>query len=129
MQNSDPSTGTPAENKAQESADLQSIVRTLRNALLLTIAALLLLTGTFCIYLYREVILIRRQTDELARIVIDYQKSALPQLQDFKSKLHEFAKTNSNFAPILGKFFGTNASITLPSVNSIPSLPSQLGTP
>ena len=112
------------EAQPKDHSDLSNRVQTLRSALLMVIAAILLLTGTFFIFLFREVILIRRQSDELSRIVLDYQKTAVPQLQEFKGKLHDFAKTNPNFAPVYSKYFGTNApEPTLPTTRATVALP------
>ncbi len=99
-------------------------IRILRTALIQVIVAMFLLTGTFFIYLYREVILVRRQSDELARMVLEYQKTALPQLQEFKAKLHSYSKTNPSFAPIYGKYFGTNAPESGPNLDKLPAPPS-----
>ena len=114
------------EAQPKDHSDLSNRVQTLRSALLMVIAAILLLTGTFFIFLFREVILIRRQSEELSRIVLDYQKTAVPQLQEFKGKLHDFAKTNPNFAPVYSKYFGTNAPEPAPNINKLPNPPSPL---
>jgi hypothetical protein len=70
--------------------------------------SLILLTGTVFIFLYRQVILVRRQTTQLERR-LQYESSGNRQaIVDLRDKLAVFTRQNPDFAPIFNKYFSSN---------------------
>jgi hypothetical protein len=70
--------------------------------------SLILLTGTVFIFLYRQVILVRRQTTQLERR-LQYESSGNRQaIVDLRDKLAVFTRQNPDFAPVFNKYFGSN---------------------
>jgi hypothetical protein len=83
----------------------------LRTALHVTLVMLVILCGALFVFFLREVSLARRQINELAQVVADYQKSSLPLMEDFRTKLQVFTRAHPDFAPLYAKYFGsTNAA-------------------
>ena len=72
--------------------------------------SVLILTGTFFIYLYRQVVSIRKSTAEMARFINQYQKSEAAEAVDRVQRLlDEYRKQNPDFNPIYVKYFGSNS--------------------
>ena len=74
---------------------------------------MLILTGTFFIFIYREVVVLRRQQELLINGMSEYERSNGPALlEEFQRKVFEFAKSNPDFRPIYSRHFGTNVPAT-----------------
>jgi hypothetical protein len=112
-------TPTPlAPHPGPPSVTLESLAEaheSLRTALHVTLVMLVILTGTLFVFFLREVSIARRQIAELTQVVGDYEKSAVPLMEDFRSKLQAFAKTHPDFAPIYARYFGSTNSAPLSS--------------
>jgi hypothetical protein len=71
--------------------------------------SVLILTGTLFVYLYRQVVLVRRQTSEMVKFLVDYEHSSA---SEYIARMHqrfaEFRKQNPDFTPIYIRYFGTN---------------------
>ena len=81
--------------------------RTLLHCLSLSV---LILTGTFFVYLYRQVVSIRKSTAEMARFIVQYEKSETAQIiARVQRQLDGYRKENPEFNPIYVKYFGTNS--------------------
>jgi hypothetical protein len=124
-----PSSTTPLE-------DLQRSYRSLRAMLIWVMLILLIVIGSFCLYLLREVVFVRRQVKELTQVVASYDKNSKPVMQDFLGKLQVFARSNPDFTPILTKYYNpTNPPVATSATNLIqeddrparmpPSIPSR----
>ncbi|MGV3773517.1 MAG: hypothetical protein ACO1QB_11485 [Verrucomicrobiales bacterium] len=99
----------PDSEEIRRLASLRETCHQLRTLFHCLAFALLILTGTFFIYLFREVILIKRQSNELTRFVNDYdQSNSRAVMRDFQSKLYTYSQDHSDFRPIYQKYFGTN---------------------
>lgn len=95
---------------------LQREVSGLRVALQITLAALLILSGSVGVYLFRQVTLVRRQAelgtrtaDEMTR---NYRERVQPQAEAFEKKLLDFARTNTELRSRLAKYFLTGGPDT-----------------
>ena len=92
--------------------------RTLLHCLALSV---LILTGTFFVYLYRQVVAIRKSTAEMVRFINQYERSeAALIIGRVQEQLDAYRKQNPEFNPIYVKYFGTNSPT--------PSLSSKLAT-
>lgn len=68
-----------------------------------------ILSATVFIYLYSEVAFLRTRNDELTALVTNYHKNFVPMAETARTNLETFARANPTLAPILQKYFGTNA--------------------
>jgi len=82
----------------------------LRTALHITLVMIIILTGSLFVFFLREVSLARRKVAELTQVVTEYEKNAVPLMEDFRTKLQVFARTHPDFAPVYAKYFGTNSA-------------------
>jgi hypothetical protein len=72
--------------------------------------AVLILTGTFFVYLYRQVVAIRQSTKEMVRFMNQYERSEGAVIIDrVQEQLDAYRKQNPEFNPIYVKYFGTNS--------------------
>ena len=85
---------------------LRESIAALKSLLVTVILAALILTGSFFVFLLREVTLIRRQVSEQAQYIGEFEKS----MDDLKSRLQGFARSSPDFAPIMAKYFATNSA-------------------
>jgi hypothetical protein len=70
---------------------------------------LVILSGSLFVFFLRETSLARRQIAELSQVVAEYQKTAAPVMEEFRTKLLAYTKTHPDFGPIFSKYFGTNS--------------------
>jgi hypothetical protein len=85
--------------------------QSLRSAFHVTLVMFVILTGSLFVFFLREVSLARRQINELTQVVAEYEKNAVPLMEDFRTKLQVFARSHPDFQPIYTRYFGmSNAS-------------------
>jgi hypothetical protein len=87
--------------------NLQESYRSLRNSFHVTLVLLLILTGSLFVSYLREVSIARKQINDLTQAVADYERNAVPLVEDFRTKLFNFTRTHPDFTPIYNKYFGT----------------------
>ena len=109
------SNATPIFEPTLES--LQEGYQSLRALFQFALVALILMSGSLNIFLFRQVSLVRVQVAEMSQSIADYEKNKAPVMNAFLSKLQTFAKTNPDFAPILEKYLRA------------PTTPQSLGAP
>jgi hypothetical protein len=91
------------------STDAEVQYRRLRMLTQATAFSVLILTGTVFIFLYRQVVLVRRQTAELARYIAEVDRSGMPGfVEQVRDKFNLFRKDHPDFNPIYTRYFGTN---------------------
>ena len=79
--------------------------------------SVLILTGTLFVYLYRQVVSIRKNTAEMVRFMNQYERSEAAIIIDrVQEQLDAYRKQNPEFNPIYVKYFGTNSPT--PSLSS-----------
>jgi hypothetical protein len=101
-----PIPNAPAVTLEELAAEHQS----LRTALHVTMVMIIVLTASLFVFFLRELSLARRQIAELTQGIAEYEKTAVPVMEDFRGKLQAFARVHPDFAPVYTKYFGTNAA-------------------
>jgi hypothetical protein len=102
--------------------DLEVQYTSLRRLVQATAVSVLILTGTVFIYLYRQVVLVRRQTAELGRYLAEVDRSGMPEfVEKVRSSFNDYRKTHPDFNPIYIRFFGTNEAPVTVKVAPAPS--------
>jgi hypothetical protein len=77
--------------------------------------AMLILTGTVFVFLYRQVVLVRRQTAEMTQFLAEYEHSNTRELiRQMQNRFDEFRRQNADFTPIFIKYFGSNEPAATP---------------
>ncbi|MGZ8919730.1 MAG: hypothetical protein ACXW3L_01975 [Limisphaerales bacterium] len=72
--------------------------------------SVLILTGTFFVYLYRQVVAIRKSTAEMVGFINQFEKSeAAEAIHRVQRQLDAYRKENPAFNPIYVKYFGTSS--------------------
>lgn len=114
-----PSDSSAASPREMELAENYRKLRMLTHA---TAVSVLILTGTVFIFLYRQVVLVRRQTAELARYLADVEKSGMQEFaEQTRAKLNDFRKSHPDFNPIYVRYFGTNEPPATQKVTPAPT--------
>ena len=67
---------------------------------------LLVLSGSLSVFFLREISIARKQMTELTKVVRDYEKGAVPLVEELRVKLKSFAQAHPDFAPIYARYFG-----------------------
>lgn len=90
----------------EPSARSQGNLRTLVHCLSI---AVLILTGTFFVFLYRQVVLTRKNTAEMVRYLVQYEESSTGEIiENVRRSLDAYRRQNPEFTPIYVKYFGTS---------------------
>ena len=96
--------------------NLQAQVNALRHLVVSILILLVVMSGTFNIYLLRQW---RTTSKDLAGIrpqatqmIAEYQKVSGPMMTDFVKKITEYGRTHPDFAPILAKYGIKPAALT-----------------
>jgi hypothetical protein len=87
--------------------DLQAQYDALRHLVTSTLILVIVISGTFNIYLLRQWRSVSRELAQMrpqaAQLIADYQKSG-PLMDDFVNKITDYGRTHADFAPILTKY-------------------------
>jgi hypothetical protein len=88
--------------------DLQEQVDALRHLVVSVLILLIVISGTFSIYLLRQWRTVSRELTgyrpQATQIIADYQKVSVPVMTDFLKRITDFGRTHPDFAPILAKY-------------------------
>ena len=95
--------------------DLQSQVDSLRHMLASVLVLIVIVAGTFDLFLLRLVKNTRTERDGMNAMVAEYNKTTAPAMNDFVKKLTDFGKTHADFNPILVKYGLVNRPGAAPS--------------
>jgi hypothetical protein len=102
-----PSSMAPPPEPAEVSLEtLAQAHQSLRTTLHLVMVMLVILTGSLFVFFLRELSLARRQIRDLTQVVAEYEKNAVPVMEDFRAKLQGFSRSHPDFVPIFTKYFG-----------------------
>jgi hypothetical protein len=94
----------------------------LRRLVQATAVSVLILAGTVFIYLYRQVVLVRRQTAELVRYIAEVDRAGMPEfVERVRGSFNDYRKTHPDFTPIYTRFFGTNEAPVTAKISPAPS--------
>lgn len=83
-------------------------LRTLVHAIAISI---FILAGTVSIFIYREATLLSRENDQLVEFLRG-QENTQQLIDQMRIKLGQFTQKNPDFAPLYGRYFGTNQPVT-----------------
>ena len=98
-------------NEVPESPESELLARYRRLKMLTqaTAVSVLILTGTVFIFIYRQVVLVRRQTAEMARYLNEVDRSGMQSfMEQVREKFNEFRRQHPDFNPVYTRYFGTN---------------------
>jgi hypothetical protein len=105
-------------------------VRALRNLVHCVAIAVLILTGTLFVFLYRQTVIVRKSTADMAVFLRQYQESDLPELiTRVQHRLYDYRQKDPGFTPIYVKYFGTNPPPPLASRTKAPGESGTNGAP
>jgi hypothetical protein len=111
----------PPDSAPDPGAGADPQLRALRNLVHCVAIAVLILTGTLFVFLYRQTVIVRKSTADLATFLRQYQDSDVPDLiTRVQQRLYDYRQTDPGFAPIYIKYFGTNP----PPPSATPAKPS-----
>jgi hypothetical protein len=103
--------------------DFELQYASLRRLVQATAVAVLILSGTVFVFVYRQVVLVRRQTAELVRYLAEVDRSGMPEfVEKVRTHFNDYRKTHPDFDPIYTRFFGTNDAPVMSKVTSAPSI-------
>jgi hypothetical protein len=115
---------TPAENEVTELRDQVESLRHLVGSMLIL---LVVVSGTFNIYLLRQ--WKTSKTDlavfkpQAANLIASYQKNEQPAVENFIKKMVEYGQTHPDFAPILNKYQIKAAPPPAGAASPVPPVP------
>ncbi len=84
--------------------NLASRVEALRQNLVSALILMIVVSGTFTIYLYRQWNATRYDVNNMRMVVDEYTKTNLPAVREFVNRLNDYSKTHADLVPILAKY-------------------------
>ena len=118
------SSNGPGLNADLQVEELQRSLGALRFALKIALLAMVLIAGSVGIYLFRQVILLRREVEASQRTAMqaarNYNENVLTQAVNFERALLEFSRTNQEFAARLARYFPPASSNAAPASPALP---------
>ena len=108
-----------------ETASLQEQVNALKQLVTSLLILMIVGGGTFTFFMYRQFYYSRVDATALRQIVDEYNTTHLPAIQEFRTRLQEYARTHSDFAPLAAKY----GLVTVPAPASPTSAPSAAAPP
>jgi hypothetical protein len=118
------------EGQAPADRDLAAQYKSLRRLVHAIAVSLLILTGTVFVFVYRQVVLVRRQTAELARYLHDVEHSGMQTfVEQVHVKLNDFRMQHPDFTPIYARYWRTNEPALSEKVISAPASTTPSGAP
>jgi hypothetical protein len=98
------------------SSDLQAQVDSLRHLVISVLVLVIVVSGTFNLYLLRQVKYARVDLagvrPQATQMIAEYNRVNAPLMQDFLKKITDYGKTHPDFAPILTKYGVRATAIT-----------------
>ena len=108
--------------------DVRSDLEKIRQLLVSVLVLMFVISGTFNIYLARQVKSsradVKGMTPQTQNMVADYQHRDGPAIERFITRMREFGQTHTDFVPILAKY-NLKPAVAAP----LPSLPAPSATP
>lgn len=117
-----------------QSTSAPSEVHVLRNLLIMSMAGLVLVSGSFMLFLYQQMRIVRTQLAEqrpaVLKAISDYNQASLPLIKRFSERIQAYSATHPDFKPILQKYqpgpgefmtvSPTSTPVTAPATGSAP---------
>jgi hypothetical protein len=83
-------------------------VEVVRNLLVMAMIGLVLASGSFMLFMYQQMKMVRGQLAEqrpgIQKAIQDYNQISLPLIQRFSARVQGYASTHPDFKPILQKY-------------------------
>ncbi|MDX1953420.1 MAG: hypothetical protein SFY81_14675 [Verrucomicrobiota bacterium] len=76
----------------------------------LVFITLFILAITVSLFIYREIVLARRQTSELHLFIAEYEKNQVPAMKEFHTRMSSYAQTNSEYRALFSRYFGSRTN-------------------
>jgi len=109
-----------------ELAELRAQCTSLRQLLGGLLVLVIVISGTFNIYLWRQFRMTRAELrvlrPQVGQLVSDYQRVSVPAMTEFLKKLNDYERTHADFTPILLKYNLKSSGITGAVSASLPSV-------
>jgi hypothetical protein len=107
----------------QDTADLQEQLDALRHLIGSVLILVVVVSGTLCIYLWRQVHDAGKDLDILrpyaSNLVASYQKGDGPSIETFLRNIAEYGRTHPEFIPVLNKY-GIRPASAPPTASAAP---------
>ena len=117
-----------------DTSNVQRQIESLQHLITSVLVLLIVVTGTFCIYLLRQRKITSAELEgirpQALNIIAQYEQKGAPLLDDFIKKLTDYGKTHADFMPVLAKY-GLNKPLTSapPAAVSAPASAVKPGLP
>lgn len=86
--------------------------RSLRTLVHFLSIAVLVLTVTFAVFLFRQIVLVRKNVVEMVTFLRRYEESDFPEMiERTRQRLDDYRQKDPGFNPIYIKYFGTNPPV------------------
>src|SRR4051812_16248477 len=106
MESNSPQNVTPMSRAATEGSSYE--VQVIRNHLIGTLVALILVSGSFMLFMYVQMGMVRGQLSDQRPAVLkalqDFKQNNMPLMEKFNVRIRSYAASNANFRPILQKY-------------------------
>lgn len=90
--------------------ELRQAVFSLRTMLHISALCGIVLSATIFVVFFKEVSTLRRQNDDMAAYINEYNKSFVPLAESVRTNLVDYARFHPTLAPILQKYYATNSA-------------------
>jgi predicted PurR-regulated permease PerM len=105
---------------------LERAVRSLRAQFIALLVVLLVLSGSFNLFLLRQFKMVRAQVSELGQLVDEYEKKRAPYMNAFVNELRKFSKSYPDYIAVLTNYVPlTETNIPAPTPAPAPALPAK----
>src|SRR5260221_8415026 len=87
-----------------ETSELQEQVNSFRQLITTLLILMIVGSGTFTIFMYRQFQYSRIDATALRQIVYEYNNTNVPAIQDLRTRLQDYARTHPDFGPLANKY-------------------------
>jgi hypothetical protein len=99
----------PAESPERKAIlELKQALLSMRTMFHLSALCGLMLTAAIFVIIMQQVALLRRQSDDMILRINEYNNTFVPQIENVRTNLEAFARTNQSLTPLLRRYFPTN---------------------
>jgi hypothetical protein len=116
---------TPVQTVEPANAALQEQINALRQLITTILILLIVGSGTFTIFMYRQHHYSRIDAMAVRQIVDEYNNTHKPVLEDMRIRLQEYARTHPDFTPLANKYGLVQSTAANPAVMPSTSSPAK----
>jgi len=96
--------GKPAVTDPVE--ELQGTVGALRALFHVVLVALIVMSASLNLFMFRQVSALNKQVAEMTRYLNDYNSNSVPLMEKVVNGLTDYSKSHPDFAPVMRKYLG-----------------------